>query len=52
LRSLVERYGVLLATQTAPIAGNRSSSRYEFAAGLNACLQQIERIIQLVETGS
>jgi hypothetical protein len=25
--------------------GNRATTRYEFAAGLNACLQQVERLI-------
>jgi hypothetical protein len=36
---------VLLAIPTAPSCGDRSMSRWEFAAGLNACLQQIERLI-------
>jgi hypothetical protein len=45
LRSLVERYGCIAGYPDGTYRGNRSSSRYEFAAGLNACLQQIERII-------
>ncbi|HEY9615024.1 iron uptake porin, partial [Allocoleopsis sp.] len=46
LRSLVERYGCIAGYPDGTYRGNRSTSRYEFAAGLNACLQQIERIIQ------
>ena len=45
LRSLVERYGCIAGYPDGTYRGNRSTSRYEFAAGLNACLQQIERII-------
>ena len=46
LRSLVERYGCIAGYPDGTYRGNRATSRYEFAAGLNACLQQIERIIQ------
>src|SRR5919199_1809805 len=46
LRSLVERYGCIAGYPDGTYRGNRSTSRYEFAAGLNACLQQIERIIK------
>lgn len=45
LRSLVERYGCIAGYPDGTFRGNRAMSRYEFAAGLNACLQQIERII-------
>src|ERR687886_589477 len=45
LRSLVERYGCIAGYPDGTYRGNRSTSRYEFAAGVNACLQQIERII-------
>jgi hypothetical protein len=45
LRSLVERYGCIAGYPDGTFRGNRSTSRYEFAAGLNACLQQIERLI-------
>jgi hypothetical protein len=46
LRSLVERYGCIAGYPDGTFRGNRAMSRYEFAAGVNACLQQIERIIQ------
>ncbi len=46
LRSLVERYGCIAGYPDGTYRGNRATSRYEFAAGLNACLQQIERIIK------
>jgi hypothetical protein len=45
LRSLVERYGCIAGYPDGSFRGNRSLSRYEFAAGVNACLQQIERLI-------
>ena len=45
LRSLVERYGCIAGYPDGTYRGNRATSRYEFAAGLNACLQQIERLI-------
>jgi hypothetical protein len=45
LRSLVERYGCIAGYPDSTYRGNRSMSRYEFAAGLNACLQQIEKLI-------
>lgn len=45
LRNLVERYGCIVGYPDQTYRGNRALSRYEFAAGLNACLQQIERLI-------
>jgi len=45
LRSLVERYGCIAGYPDGTYRGNRAMSRYEFAAGLNACLNQIERLI-------
>src|SRR4028119_386516 len=45
LRSLVERYGCIAGYPDGTFRGNRSMTRYEFAAGLNACLQQVERLI-------
>ncbi len=46
LRSLVERYGCIAGYPDGTFRGNRATSRYEFAAGLNACLQQVERLIR------
>ncbi|MEQ9669344.1 iron uptake porin [Coleofasciculus sp. G2-EDA-02] len=45
LRSLVERYGCIAGYPDGTFRGNRAMTRYEFAAGLNACLQQIEGLI-------
>jgi hypothetical protein len=45
LRSLVERYGCIVGYPNQTYRGNQPLSRYEFAAGLNACLNQIERLI-------
>jgi hypothetical protein len=45
LRSLVERYGCIAGYPDGTFRGNRALTRYEFAAGLNACLQQVERLI-------
>src|ERR671933_2502484 len=45
LRSLVERYGCIAGYPDRSFRGNRAMTRYEFAAGLNSCLQQIERLI-------
>src|SRR4028119_1353547 len=45
LRSLVERYGCIAGYPDRTYRGNQSLTRFEFAAGLNACLNQIERLI-------
>ncbi|PSO98741.1 MAG: S-layer protein [Cyanobacteria bacterium QS_9_48_30] len=45
LRNLVERYGCIEGYPDGSFRGNRALTRYEFAAGLNSCLQQIERLI-------
>jgi hypothetical protein len=45
LRSLVERYGCIAGYPDGTFRGNRAMTRYEFAAGLNSCLQQIERLL-------
>lgn len=46
LRELVERYGCIVGYPDRTFRGDKSISRYEFAAGLNACLNSMERIIQ------
>lgn len=51
LRSLVERYGCIAGYPDGTYRGNRAMSRYEFAAGLNACLQQVERILKTSTEG-
>jgi Carbohydrate-selective porin, OprB family/S-layer homology domain len=50
LRGLVERYGCIAGFPDGTYQGNQSLSRYEFAAGLNSCLDQIERLIAASET--
>ena len=49
LRSLVDRYGCIVGYPDQTYRGNNSLSRYEFAAGLNSCLNQIERLIAASE---
>ncbi|MBJ7900488.1 MAG: iron uptake porin [Cyanobacteria bacterium RI_101] len=46
LKSLVERYGCIVGYPDQTFRGNRALSRWEFAAGLNACLNTLERLIQ------
>ncbi|GFE68763.1 porin type major outer membrane protein [Chroococcus sp. FPU101] len=46
LRSLVERYGCIVGYPDRTFRGNRALTRWEFAAGLNACLNVMERLIQ------
>ena len=45
LRSLVDRYGCIAGYPNQTYRGNQALTRYEFAAGLNSCLNQIERLI-------
>lgn len=46
LRSLVERYGCIVGYPDRTFRGDRALTRWEFAAGLNACLNVMERLIQ------
>ncbi len=50
LRSLTERYGCIVGFPNSTYQGKQVMTRYEFAAGLNSCLQQIERLITSFET--
>jgi hypothetical protein len=43
LRSLVERYGCIVGYPNATYRGDRALSRWEFAAGLNACMDAVLR---------
>ncbi|OAB63030.1 hypothetical protein AY599_08225 [Leptolyngbya valderiana BDU 20041] len=45
LQSLVERYGCIAGYPDGTYRGNNFLTRYEFAAGLNACLDQIVALI-------
>ena len=49
LRSLVDRYGCIAGYPNQTYRGHQALSRHEFAAGLNACLNQIERLIAASE---
>ncbi|GAA6616470.1 iron uptake porin [Scytonema sp. NUACC26] len=45
LQSLVERYGCIAGYPDGSYRGKRVITRYEFAAGLNACLARINELI-------
>ncbi|MDP5016576.1 MAG: iron uptake porin [Dolichospermum sp.] len=45
LQSLVERYGCIAGYPNGTFRGNRALSRYEFAAGLNSCLDRVNELI-------
>ena len=45
LQSLVERYGCVVGYPDGTFRGDRALTRYEFAAGLNACLDQFLAVI-------
>jgi len=45
LQSLVERYGCIAGYPDGTYRGNRPLTRYEFAAGLNACLDRVNELI-------
>ncbi|NJP12392.1 MAG: iron uptake porin [Leptolyngbyaceae cyanobacterium RU_5_1] len=45
LQSLVERYGCIVGYPDKTYRGDRATTRYEFAAGLNACLDKIQELI-------
>jgi Carbohydrate-selective porin, OprB family/S-layer homology domain len=45
LQSLVERYGCIVGYPDGTYRGNRALTRYEFAAGVNACLDQVTKLI-------
>ena len=46
LQSLVERYGCIAGYPDGTYRGNRAMTRYEFAAGLNACLDKVNELIR------
>jgi len=45
LQNLVERYGCIAGYPDGTFRGNRAMTRYEFAAGLNACLETLTQLI-------
>ncbi len=50
LQSLVERYGCIAGYPDVTYRGNRALTRYEFAAGLNACLDRVNELIAAATT--
>uniref|UniRef100_UPI0030D7C55F iron uptake porin n=2 Tax=Argonema antarcticum TaxID=2942763 RepID=UPI0030D7C55F len=51
LQSLVERYGCIEGYPDGTYRGNRAMTRYEFAAGLNSCLNRIQELIASLPQG-
>jgi hypothetical protein len=51
LQSLVERYGCIEGYPDRTYRGNRAMTRYEFAAGLNRCLDRIQELIAALPQG-
>jgi hypothetical protein len=45
LQSLVERYACIAGYPDRTFRGNRAITRYEFAAGLNACIDRVNELI-------
>lgn len=52
LQTIVERYGCIAGYPDGTFRGNQALTRYEFAAGLNACLQRVSQLIQTQQTGT
>ncbi len=50
LQSLVERYGCIAGYPNSTFRGNRAITRYELAAGLNACLDRMNELIATATT--
>ena len=51
LQNLAQRHGCLLAYPDGTYRGDRAMTRYEFAAGLDACLEQIQQQLANLDTG-
>ncbi|MBD2291903.1 carbohydrate porin [Anabaena sphaerica FACHB-251] len=45
LQSLIEQHGCIAGYPNGTYRGNRALTRYEFAAGLNACLDRVNELI-------
>ncbi|WP_339376257.1 iron uptake porin [Calothrix sp. NIES-2098] len=50
LQSLVERYGCIAGYPNNTYRGDRALTRYEFAAGVNACLDRVNELIATATT--
>ena len=51
LRNLTERYGCVRSDFNGRYRGNQAMTRYEFAVGLNDCLQKLEDLIAAANLG-
>ena len=51
VQSLVERYGCIAGYPDGTFRGNRALTRYEFAAGLNACLDRVNELVATASAG-
>ncbi|MEC4985008.1 MAG: iron uptake porin [Oscillatoria sp. PMC 1068.18] len=51
LRGLIDRYGCIQGYPDGTFRGNRAMTRYEFAAGLSACLDSLSEIIARSQSG-
>jgi hypothetical protein len=51
LQSLVERYGCIVGYPDRTYRGNRALTRYEFAAGLNSCMDKVKELIDASTNG-
>ncbi len=45
IQSLIERYGCFVGNSNHVFQGNRTLTRYEFAAGLNTCLEPMNELL-------
>jgi Carbohydrate-selective porin, OprB family/S-layer homology domain len=45
LRSLTEQYKCITPSEDGTFKGNRAMTRYEFAVGLNACIEKVRELI-------
>jgi hypothetical protein len=52
LQSLVERYGCIAGYPNKTYQGNRAITRYEFAAGLNSCMDRVNDLIAASTSGA
>ncbi len=52
LQSLVERYGCIAGYPDGTFRGNKPMTRFEFAAGLNACMEKVTQLISGSSGGS
>ncbi len=52
LQSLVERYGCIAGFPNKTYRGDRALSRYEFAAGLNSCMDRVNDLISANSNGA